>query len=128
MIARHKSYLSQSSVSARQEAEENGWKVVVAKDNQLFLDLDTAEDISRFLRMWESFQKLFPEAKITKQGSSKSGVGRHIYIQLSADVPPLLQIAMQAALGSDGRKEMCSIVRVLKQDPEPILFFESKRG
>lgn len=112
------------SQEARGMAAEKGLDVVAPQDNQLFLDLDGAEGIHNFLELWKMFQNLFPAARIVKQTPSKSGVGQHVIVQLASPEPATMRIAMQAVLGSDLKREMFSLRRVIDGDPEPTLFFE----
>jgi hypothetical protein len=117
-------YLLRSSVETRAFARENGWECFAACPFDIWVDLDTSESISGFDELWKLFLELFPDAKIIRRSTSKSGIGQHVYVRMSKGYPDAVRIAMAASLGSDPKREMLSIVRVLNQDPEPVLFFE----
>lgn len=119
-------YLLRSSSQTKDYAKENGWDCIVAGDSELFVDLDTKESIEAFPALYELFLQLFPDSVIMRQTPSKSGVGQHVYVRLKYAMAATERIAAQAALGSDGKREMLSLIRAMTGDPEPVLFFELK--
>jgi len=50
----------------------------------------------------------------------------HIKVILSKPLDPIFRVALQAVLGSDLLKEMCSIKRIFDGESIPIRFFENK--
>lgn len=92
--------------------------------NELFLDIDSAEDAEFF-----ASQLLILEENIGIEGFvstvSKSGLPhRHVVVTLARDVTTLERIALQAMLGSDRKHELLSFLDMQKGMEKPTLFFE----
>lgn len=116
-------------------AEILGCTFRVATETELFVDLDSEA-------AWATFQHVFPVVREHFCGSpftasnwqrhcvvtpSKSGLPkRHVVVRLATPQPLLVRIALQAALGSDGRRETISILRALRNEPNVVVFFEPK--
>ena len=95
-------------------------------DNELFVDIDSEDAWKQFEHVWPVMKKHY--AMRYKSTPSRSGLPkRHVVITLASDKHTLLEkIAMQAALGSDGRRETISIVRALAREDNVVVFFEPK--
>jgi hypothetical protein len=119
-------YLLRDSTATRMYAEEHGWDCVTACPYDVWVDLDTPSAITAFDELWKLFLQLWPKAQIVRRTTSKSGNGQHVYVRMTKEYPASIRIGLAASLGSDPKREMLSIMRVLNEDPEPILFFEKK--
>ena len=113
--------------------EEKGMVVLYPKDNELFIDCDTEEHFSNFIELFEILnnnvkifdppgEKYYEEIEIWE---SKGGSpGKHIIVPLPFDVSSVERIAYQAALGSDPKREILSLIRLKNGDDFPTIFVE----
>ena len=113
------------------KAFEKGLVAVLPNENELFLDIDTDEDYKIFLfhrtLLGERFFA-YPEYECIP---SSSGLPhRHIIVTLPFKVTQDQRIALQAALGSDRKRELLSICESIDAECEnhetPVTLFESK--
>lgn len=95
---------------------------VPAKENELQLDLDTPEQEEQYRRMRKHVEDVYP-IKDVIETPSKSG-RTHVRIYTAYPLSVEERIALQAILGSDPKKELCSLRRWLQGDEIPILLFE----
>jgi hypothetical protein len=116
-----------SSEIAFQKAKEQKLKVVLPKDNELLIDIDSGKDYEAFL-VRLSFIKRFFKIKEIEHTVSQSGLShkRHIRVVLVDSVTPLERIFLQLALSSDYKREVFSFLRVLTNDPHPTIFLEKE--
>jgi hypothetical protein len=116
-------------------AEERGLAVVRSAPNLLMLDLDTPEqektwESNKFL-LTDRFDGLFVMRGhagdvldgVALETTSQSG-NRHVYVWLLAPLTEGERIAMQAALGSDPKREMLNLARLRKHGEAGITLFE----
>lgn len=97
-----------------------------AKPNELFLDIDTAAAYDHFLTKWDLFERYYPESTYTAS-PSKSGLPKqHIVVTLKAELPLITRIALQACLGSDSVRELISLQRAARDEPNVVIFFEKR--
>lgn len=107
--------------------ELEGKRVVLPKDNQLQIDIDSEEHYAVFLRSAEVLLRNWldgPDIQVEDHPSSSGHPRRHITLTLPFTVEPWQRIALQAALGSDPVRELLSATRLLKGDIHPTLFVE----
>jgi hypothetical protein len=110
-------------------AKYKGCEVVHPKPNELFIDLDSAEQIKNFnvciaiLEKAESFQ-------IIRRETSPSGDPnkQHVVIRMGRDVTDEERILLQACLASDPLREMLSLMRLRRGDEAPTILFEKPKG
>lgn len=113
------------SERAEQEAAEKGLVVIFPKENELQLDIDSAEAYETFDKNLKVLRQMFPVAEIIETGSRSGGARKHIIVRLKQVVISNEErILLQACLGSDCTRELLSYFRVLRRDPHPTLFFE----
>lgn len=108
-------------------AEGEGVDVRYPMANELFIDIDDAYGKAQFRENWLLLSGMFEgtlSAKFTP--SRRKPEGEHIVVTLPRNVTPIERIAMQAALGSDPRREAHSLRRYFNGDPLPTLFFEKR--
>lgn len=115
-----------SSSRALELADENGWRVVLPRPNQLFLDIDDDASYEDYCKQLERFQDYICGAEVESMTPSKSGKPgkHHIVLKLERDVTAGERIVFQLMLGSDRTREVLSYVRLMNNDPHPTLFFE----
>lgn len=115
-----------ASTNAYEEAGKKGLTVVVPAPNQLFLDFDNAVDFGLYKQRLRIFEHNVCPVEGTKETASRSRKPGHyhVVVTLARKVTPVERILFQALLGSDGKRELLSYVRVLNGDPVPTLFFE----
>lgn len=115
-------------------AEAMGLKILIPKPNELFIDIDCMEDWEWFSNniscILPSICAKYPEWDILTSISdeeSQSGEGhRHIVVTLPFDMDDWQRIALQAALGSDRKRELLSCARVISGNLPATLFAEKK--
>lgn len=88
-----------------EQAKEKGFDVIQAGPNQLLLDLDTHADAVRYERLLPAFKEHLGAVEIARW-NSKSGIGTHVLVQIREELPEVERILLQAALGSDGVREL----------------------
>jgi hypothetical protein len=110
---------------AEEQAKERGCVIVEPKPNELFLDIDSAEEMAYFEKQ---IRRVAVRWKLTWTASeSPSGkMGRyHVYVTFfDRELDHWQRIALQAVLGSDRIRELISVHRLLDGDAAPTLFFE----
>lgn len=116
-----------SSQSAYDKAERDELEVVLPRDNQLFIDIDSDFALLVFEKNYEQLLRFYDSAAITSISPSKSGgEKKHITITLSEPVSPTERLVLQAFLGSDLRREFLGLQRIKAGDKNPTLFLEKK--
>lgn len=109
----------------REVAKALGCRIDVASDLELFVDLDSEAAYEQFKATWPIVAEHFASSYVVDP--SKSGLPkRHVRAILIEPLSELARIALQAALGSDGKREALSVVRSLKCEPNVIIFFEKE--
>jgi hypothetical protein len=93
-----------------------------ADDYELQLDIDTPEQEEQYRRMLPHVGDVYDIEDVVET-PSKSG-NKHVRIYTAYPLSVEERIALQAILGSDPKKELCSLRRWLNSDPIPILLFE----
>lgn len=106
-------------------AEEEGYEIVYPKDDELLIDLDSKEQHDKFYRDLSLLQSYFV-AYVTKDAPSKTPGHRHVTVKVDRPLTILERIALQAALGSDNRREIHSLIDHFNGLDRPSLFFERK--
>jgi hypothetical protein len=94
----------------------------VAEENELQIDLDTPEQEEQYRRMRPHVEDIYDIEDVIET-PSKSGK-THVRIFTAYPLSVEERVALQAILGSDPKKELCSLQRWLAGDEIPILLFE----
>ncbi len=110
--------------SMQAAADAKGLVVVYPEPNELFIDIDSAEDFAVFAK-----NVLVLGDLVSQFVSAPSPLGKperlHITVTLSRPVASSIErIAMQAALGSDRLHETLSLRIALAGGEHPTVFFE----
>ncbi len=103
----------------------SGCTVVTPAADELFIDIDSLDDLGRFLeRFEETFKGMFPTA--TYKISPSRGKGKfHVVVKAEGLVfTDIQRVAAQAALGSDWRRELFAVVKHVKINETHTCFFE----
>jgi hypothetical protein len=118
-----------------EEQESNGMVILFPKEDELFIDCDTEEHFRIFIENFDMLNRNLLKLKPLNLGvekrsciemwESKGGApGVHIIVQLPFNVDSTKRIAFQAALGSDPKRELLSLVRMENGDEFPTIFVE----
>jgi len=105
----------------------DGFEILEPEGNELLIDLDTPEQIRMFHSQYEMLERnmcdeCYPLAKFI--WPSRGGNGEHVYIAMDFNMTPGERIAFQAALGSDPKRELLSLIRFKKGDIKPTILVE----
>jgi hypothetical protein len=116
---------------AEEAAAKKGLVIVLPAENELFLDIDCAEDAAVFARHVQILgdEGILGNTVISsfKRAPSPSGKeGReHITVTLARPVAGAIErIALQTVLGSDRLHEALALTRALAGAEHPTVFFE----
>ena len=95
------------------------------RENELFIDVDSKEDLEETkyrIEVVQEWTEVIKEVTITP---SKSKECYHVRVLLTLDtLTPLERIGMQALLNSDVKREFLSMCRHLNGDDDVTVFFE----
>lgn len=119
----------QTPDAAQAKADERGLDIRYPAANELFVDIDTARDLTRFKTCIEMFSRMEKVLFWQDTPSASGGQHRHIVVTLGRNVTEFERIAFQAMLGSDLKRELLSYERSKTgSHPNPTMFFEPKPG
>lgn len=104
--------------------KKEGYEVVYPKDNELFIDIDSEDDLQLFRDQYEIFHRDYKVTSMQMRESRNGLPGRHVIVTLPFFVTDIERIAYQAALGSDPVRELLSLRRLKDEDDHPTLFVE----
>jgi len=112
-----------------QMAKEQNCKVVYPRANQLQLDIDSQEAQDMHLQLLGLFSadplRAFSMVNYTATPSKSGLPHRHVTITLQNDLmDDYERIMMQALLGSDRKRELISLRRLLNGEKRVTRFFE----
>jgi hypothetical protein len=110
---------------ALHKAAKEGLAIATATDTMLQLDFDTEEAYDEFLNVEASRLILMFKVKRIIVTESRSG-NKHVYVHLNQSLPAFARIALQAALGSDRKREFMNVIRESQMnDGKGVLLFET---
>lgn len=115
-----------SSKRAIDEAAKLGMDVVFPKDNQLQIDIDNNESYALYEGVRDVIAHHYGILQEEIHASKSGGEKRHLTITLLRVIDNMERIALQAALGSDRKRELLSIIQEVNGDDHPVLFLEMK--
>lgn len=116
--------LTPEAVMQTVEEAAKEFDVVQSNNTTLLLDIDTLPALAQFERVLPKVKENFGVANV-ERWTSKSG-NAHIKIILSEPFPVTVRLALQAALGSDGVRELLSLKRLMNGCDEPSYLFKPK--
>ena len=105
-------------------AERLGLTVVLPGENELFIDLDDDASVEHYADMLAVLDE--NDIQYQTRETTSAGGNTHAYVTLPGPpLSPQLRIALQAARGSDRKRELLSALRIrLHLDRPPTVFFE----
>lgn len=128
-VEEEKNYLSKiSSATAFQKAEESGKKVILPKEDELFIDIDGAQALDRFNYQLPRIAKYIDIQHEIRPSPSGEDGHYHVYCKVGRAVDKVERILIQLLLGSDQVREFLSWARWCEGDPNPTLFFEKEEA
>jgi len=113
---------SKSSEDSKKHAERHNLIVHPADNNELQIDLDTSEQEEHYRKILPSVADVYDIKDIVETPSKSGKLHARIFLAYPLSIEE--RIALQAILGSDPKKELCSLRNWLKGDEMPILLFE----
>lgn len=117
------------SFAAIEQAQKDCMLVIFPEINQLFIDIDSKENMTIYERNKSILNDYFRIKEEKIQLSKSGGDHYHITITLGKNlVSDMERILLQACLGSDGKREQLGYQRVLNRDEHPTLFIEDPLG
>jgi hypothetical protein len=103
-----------------------GKVVVLPDDHQLFIDIDTPEDHVCFETRMLDVKACGLDIVVDQTTASTTEGHLHITLRCGFVLDPVLRCALQAALGSDRKRELLSLGRIISKVPlPPTVFFEN---
>ena len=116
--------LCQEKYDADLAAAAEKFDVIKGTSTTLLIDLDTPEAKAQYERVLPKVVENFAVVS-TQSWLSKSG-NTHVLITLAEPLSPPWRLALQAALGSDGIREVLGLKRYENGIPEPSALFKPK--
>lgn len=112
----------------QQMADDNNCELVYPEHNQIQIDIDSEEAWQTHKELLELYESRFDYIRKCVVTPSKSGLPhRHVTITLNNTVDAVERIALQAALGSDRKRELISLSRLEQGEQRVTRFFEPKQ-
>lgn len=110
----------------KRTVELAGYEVVEPLPSELFIDIDSLEQLSRFENTFETFQRtVFPCAVEVYSGKSrKKKEGVHIIIDMGEEISNLDRVKYQGMLHSDPIREILGLARIQRGISTPTFFIE----
>lgn len=111
-------------------AEDNGLVNIFPEDNQLLLDFDNSVDYDYFEQEGVDILRQFWGVKKIETKPSASGKLGHLHVRvtLAKNITQMERLALQAALGSDRKRELLGIAMTNAGDPHPTFFSQKETG
>ncbi len=117
-----------NSEDAIKWAAENGLDVIIPNNNQLLLDIDNNQDRAIYTQNWAEIGSIYGVTEVEEWPSRSNKPGRtHMRVTLRTPITPLERVLIQAVLGSDRRRELHSLRRIMNSEETPTLFFEKRK-
>lgn len=118
-------------------AENLGKRVDYPEGNELFIDIDSTEDFYHYRAMVKVLAGMGIELYDERVTESSTKGHYHIRVrafdgpcvsgEMTESLDPMVRIALQAALGSDRKRELLAVLRILMGlKRPPTVFFEDK--
>lgn len=104
--------------------QKAGYKILVPEPNQLFIDIDTKEQLKQYLSEIERFRDEYTVKEIKQTPSRRKADGFHITVTLDREITNIERIVLQAILGSDPRRELLGLFRIWNEEELVTIFCE----
>lgn len=113
----------------REEARNDGMVLVFPLDNELQIDIDDLSSYCIFESQFRILEENFPGCTFEEHFSKSGPPKKHITVKLPFDVEDALErIGLQAALGSDFKRELLSLINHRRGQSKPTLFLERDKS
>ena len=107
------------------KSKAKGKKIIIPKDDELQIDIDSAQQYEVFEAHIKELNGSFhPVCRIKIIPSPGGEDNRHIYIKINKILEDKERIFLQLFLGSDPIREYLSLCLIAIGDSHPILMFE----
>lgn len=117
--------MSDSPKYAYEKAAELKLNVVESSDKVLFIDLDSAEAETHFKAQLLVLQENCPKIVKDYIYTTSKGGNTHVYMRLTKSLSLTHRIGLQAALGSDPKREILSFAAAFNNEPTVSVLFET---
>lgn len=110
---------------APDKAARLGLTLVMPKDDELFIDLDSPDAMARFSLLFDDeFTQVYPLASV--KFTTSSGGNIHAYVTVPELKPLKMEerLALEAALGGDPLRQMIAVKHHREGYAYPSVFFE----
>lgn len=115
--------ITETIAAARDHARENNLDVIEGGENVLLLDFDTISAAMVYDSMRKKLDELFHIVEEQWWQSKSKSQHHHGRVYLKEKLTATERVALQAALGSDGWREMFAVRRLKLGVEEPSLLF-----
>lgn len=118
-------YTIESYNAAIQKAKDAGLEVIVGDEWHMLLDFDNTDVLPE--RYHVGIQILNNNGFYCHEEAiwrSKSGLGFHVVVKLETPIDIYRRLALQAALGSDPKRELLAVMRASNGVAEPSVLFK----
>jgi hypothetical protein len=114
------------SASTIEGAEQDGLNVVYPESDELLLDFDNSLDYDYFMSTSQYILAQFWGIQKIETAPSASGRPGHLHcrVTLEKSVTLMERFALQAALGSDRKRELLGIAMLNNEDPHPTFLIQ----
>lgn len=109
-------------------AKQYNCDVIEAKDNELFIDIDTEERGKQLDFMLRYLRKHFGPITTRKLVSKQGLPHQHVIVTLPRPLPLITRVALQAAMGSDPMRELVSLRRCEDQEEHVVILFRPRES
>lgn len=115
-----------NSASAIEEAEADGMNVVYPEPDQLLLDFDNSLDYDFFMGTGRDILAQFWGVRRIETAPSASHRPWHLHCRVTIEksITPMERFALQAALGSDRKRELLGIAMLNNKDQHPTFLIQ----
>lgn len=106
---------------ARATAE--GFEIVWPRPGQVLLDLDDDESLIHYEKILPMARDIFGAVE-RDRWPSKSGQAWHVIVEVDHDLTAIERVALQAAMGSDRKRELMATARSMRGDEMVSVLFK----
>lgn len=99
-----------------------GRTVEFPEENELFIDIDTPDQLARFGIAMDRLRRNFPEISFESKVSKSGFPHVHFKVKMPWGMDNVERIAWQAVFGSDPIRELLALLRARRGEEIPTLF------
>jgi hypothetical protein len=105
------------------KARRDGFDVVWPELDQVLLDLDDQNAMEHYERILPMAKDIFGAVE-RRRWRSKSGQGWHVVVEVDHELTAIQRVALQAAMGSDRKRELMATARAMRRDEHVSVLFK----